>query len=458
VTDRTAADVVVIGLGPGGEEAAGRLAEAGLDVIGVDERLVGGECPYWGCIPSKMMIRAAGALAEGRRIPLLAGRSTVEADWSPVARRVREEATDGWDDRAAVERLERRGARFLRGHGRIVDAGQVAVTHGDSTKHIAVRRAILLNTGTSPSIPPIDGLDSVPYWTNREAIETDRLPGSLVVLGGGAIGLELAQVFARFGSRVSVVEAAERLLPLEEPESSDLIAHALAKDGVDVRVGAGAKTVAGSGGDITVRLAEDSELRCEHLLVATGRRVDLKAVGAENLGLDANRRSIPVDSRLRVTDRVWAIGDITGKGAFTHVSMYQSAIAVRDILGEDGPPADYKALPRVTFTDPEVGSVGLSEAAAREEGLEVRTGSAPLQESSRGWIHKVGNEGIIKLVEDAKRGVLVGATSVGPSGGEVLGLLALAVHAEVPTSRLRTMIFAYPTFHRAIEAALADLG
>jgi pyruvate/2-oxoglutarate dehydrogenase complex dihydrolipoamide dehydrogenase (E3) component len=191
--------------------------------------------------------------------------------------------------------------------------------------------------------------------------------------------------------------------------------------------------------------------------VATGRRPDLASINASSIGVDHTARGMPVDGRLRVTDGVWAVGDVTGIGPFTHVSMYQADIVVEDILGRDPPPADYRALPRVTFTDPEVGSVGMSEAAARAKGLNVKVGSYPVPDSTRGWIHKAGNEGYIKLVADADRGVLVGATSAGPTGGEVLSMLTVAVHAEVPVERLRHMIYAYPTFHRAVEPAVKAL-
>jgi pyruvate/2-oxoglutarate dehydrogenase complex dihydrolipoamide dehydrogenase (E3) component len=220
-------DVVVLGLGPGGEEVAGRLADAGLTVVGVEGKLVSAECPYWGCVPSKMMIRAANLLAEARRISGLAGQATVRPDWAPVAERIRDEATDDWNDKVAVDRFVGKGGRFVRGWARLAGPGRVAV--GDDV--FQARRAVVLSTGTSAASPPIDGLASTPYWTNREAIETTTLPESLLVLGGGAIGLELAQVFARFGVPVSVVEALPRLLSVEEPESSALAARALAPDG-----------------------------------------------------------------------------------------------------------------------------------------------------------------------------------------------------------------------------------
>ena len=219
------ADVVVIGMGPGGEYLAGRLAEAGLSVVGVEDRLVGGECPYWGCVPSKMMIRAANLLAEGRRIPGMAGSAEVGPDWAPVAQRIRKEATDNWDDTVAVNRFVAKGGRFARGSGRITAPGEVTVTSPDGAAPRVFRasRGIVINAGTEPDIPPIDGLAGTPYWTNREAIETEQVPRSLVVLGGGAIGAELSQIFARFGATVTVIEDTPRLLPLDEPESSELI-------------------------------------------------------------------------------------------------------------------------------------------------------------------------------------------------------------------------------------------
>ena len=447
-------DVVVLGMGPGGEDAAGRLATAGLSVAGVEDRLVGGECPYWGCIPSKMMIRAANLLAEGRRVPGLAGRSEIYPDWAPVAHRIRKEATDNWDDKVAVDRFTSKGGTLFRGHGTITGPGEVTVG-GDVLR---ARRAIIINTGTHPFVPPIDGLAGTPYWTNREAIEATEVPGSLVVLGGGFIGAELSQVFARFGARVTVIEDSGRLLPPEEPEAGALLADVFGREGIDVRTGTTAQAVRHDGTAFTLALSDGTEVTGDALLVATARRTDLPGIGAGVVGVDESAHTIPVDDHLRAAPGVWAVGDITGHGAFTHMSMYQANIVVADILGEEVSPAEYHAVPRVTFTDPEIGSVGLSEAQALERGLAVRTSCYPVPKSTRGWIHQAGNDGFIKLVADAGRGVLVGATSAGPTGGEVLSMLTLAVHARVPVRRLREMIYAYPTFHRAIESALQELA
>jgi pyruvate/2-oxoglutarate dehydrogenase complex dihydrolipoamide dehydrogenase (E3) component len=451
-------DVVVIGMGPGGEYVADQLAKAGLLVAGVENSLVGGECPYWGCVPSKMMIRAADLVTEGRRIPGLAGSATVRPDWAPVAGRIRDEATDNWDDKAAADRFTGLGGLLFRGQGRIIAPGRVAVG-GDVLR---ARRAIVINTGTAPAIPPIPGLAGTPYWTNHQAIETEQVPDSLIVLGGGAIGAELAQVFSRFGAEVTVVEALDRLLPPEEPEAGALLAEVFGREGIRVRTSAKAERVThdrgpGDRGRFTVTLADGAGLGGSALLVVTGRRADLAAVGTGSVGIDENQRAVPVDDHMRAAPGVWALGDVVGKGAFTHMSMYHAQIVVADILGGEHHPAEYHAVPRVTFTDPEIGSVGLTEAQAREQGLDVRTGVTQVPTSTRGWIHKAGNDGFIKLVEDSGRGVLVGATSAGPWGGEVLSMLTLAVHAAVPTSRLREMIYAYPTFHRAVEDALREL-
>jgi pyruvate/2-oxoglutarate dehydrogenase complex dihydrolipoamide dehydrogenase (E3) component len=462
VATQLAAEVAVIGMGPGGEALAERLAAAGVDVIGIDRNLVGGECPYWGCVPSKMMIRAANLVAEARRIPGFAGESSVSPSWAPVATRVRD-ATDNWSDRQAVERFESKGGRFLRGKARLDGQHKVALDDGTV---IEVSKAIALDCGTVPVIPPIDGLQETGYWTNRDAIETEQVPGELVVLGGGAIGLELAQVFRRFGSKVTVVESAGRLLAVEEPESSELIGEVFEREGINVRVGVGAKSAERRNGKVVLHLEDGSEAIGDHLLVSTGRRAQLKELNLSSIGVDEDARWVPTDERMRVATGVWAIGDFTGKGAFTHMSMYQAAIAGDDILDEAGRNdgenvgrrADYRAVPRVTFTDPEIGSVGLSADAARKEGRQVRISMSSLPESARGWIHGPGNDGFIKLVQDAGSGLLVGATSAGPVGGEVLGMLTLAVHAELQLDALRSMIYAYPTFHRAIEPALAQLS
>ncbi len=441
-------DVVVLGLGPGGEHAALLLAGKGLEVVAIDERLVGGECPYFGCVPSKMMIAAATRLRDARQIDGVAGTAEVHPDWGPVAERIRDEATDNWDDQVAVDRLVDAGATFVRGRGAITGPRQVTVNGAT----YSARRGVIINTGTEPSAPPIDGLDATPYWTNREIVRLTELPSSLVVIGGGPIGCELAQVFATFGVEVTLVEAAERLIAVEEPEASAVLEKAFTGSGIEVITGATISLVTHAEDRFTLTLA-DREVSAERLLVAAGRRNNLAGIGLEHVGLDPEARVLETDERMRAADGVWAVGDITGKGAFTHVSMYQADVVVRDILGKDGPMADYRAVARVTFTVPEVGSVGLSEAAAREQGIDVQVATGDL--GARGWL--AGEDGVIKLIADRQRGILVGACAVGPSGGEMLSLLTTAVHAEIPIATLAEMHFAYPTYYRAVQPVLNDL-
>ena len=455
-------DVIVIGMGPAGETVGGNLAEAGLDVVGIEGGLVGGECPYWGCVPSKMMIRAADLLAEARRVADLAGEATVVPDWAPVAARIREQATDNWDDTVAVDRFVGKGGTFVRGYGTITGPGQVDV----DGERFRASRGIVIATGTLAAVPPVPGLADTPFWTNHDIIEAKELPESLVVLGGGPIGAELAQVMSRFGVQVAVVEGLDRLLPRNEPEAGEALAEVFEAEGIEVHTGRFADRVAydDSGpGRFTVTLADGTEVEGERLLVATGRRTFLPELGVASLGVDDTTTYLEVDGRQRVAVEqgmggLWAVGDIAGEGLFTHLATRQGAIAAADILGEEIAPLNLDALPAVTFTDPEVGSVGKTEAEAREAGIDVKVATKKVGHTARGWLHATGNEGVIKIVVDADSDLVVGATSMGPTGGEVLGLLTLAVHAEIPVATLRSMIYAYPTFHKGIEDALSELA
>jgi pyruvate/2-oxoglutarate dehydrogenase complex dihydrolipoamide dehydrogenase (E3) component len=451
-------DVIVLGLGPGGEAVGQALAAAGRSVLGIDERLLGGECPYFGCIPSKMVLRGAELLAEARRIGGMAGTADVHADFAPVGRRIRDEATDDWDDRVAVERFEKDGARFQRATGRLAgrdDEGRVVVEAGGE-RHAA--RSVVVATGTSPALPPIDGLHDLytpgsgPVWTNRDALRATEIPESLIVLGGGAIGCELAQGFARFGAATTVVEAAPHLLMPEEPEAGAVVAEVLRREGVTVLEGVGAQRANVSDPGVSLVLADERELSAHKLLVAAGRRPNLD-IGLDTIGLDAKARTLDVDEHMQVladanpVDGLYAVGDITGRGAFTHVSVWQANVLTAHLLGRPEPYGGYHALAWATFTDPEVGRVGLTEQQARDQGLTVRVGLQQISSNSRGWIHGPGNDGFVKLVEDAS-----------PYGGELLGMLTLAVHAEVPVPTLATMHYAFPTLHRAVLEAVNALA
>jgi pyruvate/2-oxoglutarate dehydrogenase complex dihydrolipoamide dehydrogenase (E3) component len=446
-------DVVVLGVGTCGEDLSLRLLGAGIEVVGIEAGLVGGECPYWACLPSKMMIRAASLLQEARRVAGMAGHAEVTPDWAPVAARVRAEATGGWDDAIAVARFQDRGGRLVHGRGRLT--GPRTVTVGDET--FTARRGVVIATGSQPAIPPIPGLVGVDFWTTHDVIQAEELPQSLLVLGGGAVGCELGQVLARFGVDVTIVEARDRLLPAEEPEASRALQAALAAEGITVFTGAAVQRVGSRNGLIVLTLDGGEQLASERLLVATGRKVDLSGLGLEIAGLDPMARFIQVDERMHAAEGIWAMGDVTGKAMFTHVALHQAAIVAADILGEDHPPASYHAVPRATFTDPEVGAVGLTEAEALAAGLDVVVAVKQLPSTFRGWLHASGG-GIIKLVADRQTGALVGATAAGPHAGELLGLLTLAVHARLPIGELRSMIYAFPTFHGGIGEALGAYG
>ncbi len=390
-------DVVVLGLGVGGEELANMLAENGLNVVGIESNLVGGECPYFGCIPTKMMIRA-------------------DADWTPVARRIRDVATDNWNDRVAVERFERKGGHFVRGAGKLAGPGKVSV---NGTTYEA-SQGIVIATGTSPVVPPIPGLDRVKFWTNRDAVKVEELPESLVILGGGAIGVELAQVFARFGVKVSIIEGMDRVLAMEEPEASAVLGEVLQREGIELWLKSRAQSVAPRGDAIAVNLDGGRQVTGQALLVATGRRANLQDIGLETVGLDPSARLLEPDDHLRVGERLWAIGDVTTSGGFTHMAIY--------------------------------------EEQARKKGINVRTGIQKASVTSRGWIHGPGNDGLIKVVEDADRRVLVGATTMGPRGGDLLGIFELAIKLQIPSDELRHLIYAYPTFYRGTGEAVRKLG
>lgn len=472
-------DVVVLGMGPGGESVAGELAAVGLSVVGVEARLVGGECPYYGCIPSKMMIRGGNVVAEALRIPGLAGTVEVTPDFTTAAGRIRSEATDNWDDAVAAKRFTDKGGRLVRGTGRLTGPREVTVsTHDGGQLTFGARLAVVLNPGSNPAVPDVPGLAETPFWTSREAVQATTAPKSLIVWGGGPIAVELAQAFTRFGTKVTMVLRGSALISKEEPESAELLAAVFRNEGIKILRNKDVVSVSHSRGRFRVHV-ENSEggagagsgaagpagprLSAERFLVATGRTPALAELGLSKAGIKVKKKGAPpVDEHLQLTDGLYLIGDAVGAGAFTHMSMHQGNIVTGHILAQhSGQPergvADNHAVPRVTFTDPEIGVVGMTEKQARDAGLTVRTGFTELGDSTRGWIHKSGNEGFIKVVEDADSGVLVGATSMGPMGGEVLSMLALAVHARIPVQTLQSMIYAYPTFHRAIPEALRAL-
>lgn len=458
----TTADVIVLGVGPAGEQLVADLLRGGLSVIAIEAGLVGGECPYWGCIPSKIAIRGATTLTEGRRVNTLAGKAQIEPDWTPVAKRIREEATDNWNDQAAADRITDKGGTLIRGHGKVTGPRTVEVNQITYT----ATTALVIATGTTPAVPPIPGLAETGYWTNHEALETTYVPDSMVVLGGGAIGCELAQAFARFGSKVSVIETGDRLLAPEEPEASEIVQHSLINDGISVHTGAGVKEVH-RGNPHQVELADGTTIPAEVVLVAAGRRLNLEAVGVDAIGAgpaNGHEKAIPTDDFMRVLDPgqqpiegVYAAGDVAGKGAFTHVAVTQARMIADQLLGKQTKPFNERAVGHVTFTDPEVGSVGLTEKAANQQGHTIAVATYPMEKVSRGFIHGPGNEGILKLIVDTEDRTVIGATVVGPHAGEVLSGLTVAVAGKVSIDDLITTVWAFPTYHRGYDSALFEL-
>jgi pyruvate/2-oxoglutarate dehydrogenase complex dihydrolipoamide dehydrogenase (E3) component len=446
-------DVIIIGVGTCGEDLGLRLLGAGLDVVGIESSLVGGECAYWACIPSKIMIRAGNTVREAQRATQLAGDATVDPSWGRVAQRIRTEATSNWDDAFATERFGQRGGRLIHGRGRLT--GPRTVTVGDES--ITARIGIVIATGSTPMIPPIQGVHDVDYWTTHDVIAAEELPASLVILGGGAVGCELGQVLSRFGVDVTIIEGRGHVLAAEEPEASSVIEATFADEGITVHTGSHVTSLRQDRNQIVADLDDGSHVRGDRLLLATGRRVDLSGLGLEHIDIDDDARFLPVDGRMQVTPGVWAMGDVTGKAMFTHIAVHHAAIVAGEILGEPHPIARYDAVPRVTFTDPEVGAVGMTEVAARDAGIDVVTVTKSLSATFRGWLHATSS-GVIKLVIDRSTGTLVGATTAGPSGGEMLGMLTLAVHAHIPVAELQTMIYAYPTFHGGIGEAIGAYG
>lgn len=447
-------DVICLGGGVAGEAIAAGLEGSGLTLAVIERELVGGECPYWGCIPSKTLLRSGETLTEADRArTLAASRVDWDLDFSKISKRVLWMARDLDDTRPAAA-LEATGATLVRGDGKLVDQHTVEV--GGERYH--ARKAMVIANGSTASIPPIPGLDSVDYWTNRQAAAPRELPISLAVLGGGAIGVELGQAFARLGCKVTVIEAGPRFLGLEEPEAGETLRPHLEADGIALVAGDPCVGVekGPDGVGVVAQLRSGKRVEAERLLVATGRRANFEAW--DGAGLSRTQRGwLKVDAAtLEATSGVYGAGDVTGIGGFTHLAYYHGQIVARRIRGEDAR-ADHSAVPRVTFTDPEVASVGMSEAGAREKGIDVVVASADPAEAARGYIHDF-HGGMLKLIGDRKRGVLIGATMVTPRAGEILGELILAVKLGTPLQVLADVIHPFPAFNRVLGAALGELA
>jgi pyruvate/2-oxoglutarate dehydrogenase complex dihydrolipoamide dehydrogenase (E3) component len=442
-------DVVCLGGGVAGEAIASGLENSGLTLAVVERELVGGECPYWGCVPSKTLLRSAETLIEASRARALAA-SRVEwtVDFPKVSKRVQWMARN-LDDSKPAAAMKATGATLVRGEGTLTDLRTVAVG-GDQ---LVARRAVIIANGSTAAIPPIPGLDTVEFWTNRQAAIPSELPASLAILGGGPIGVELGQAFARLGSKVTVIEAGPQFLGLEEPEAGAALRTHLEADGITLIIGDPCVAVEKH---VVLHLKSGAMISADRLLIATGRRANADAW--RGAGLEQTDRGwLKVDpATLEARPGVFGAGDAIGFGGFTHLAYYHGQVIARRLRGIDAR-ADHTAVPRVTYTDPEVASVGLSEAAARAKGIDVVVATADPAETARGYIHDF-HGGTLKLIGDRQRGVLIGATVVSPRAGEILGELVLAIKVGTPLQTLADVIHPFPAFNRVLGESLGVLA
>jgi pyruvate/2-oxoglutarate dehydrogenase complex dihydrolipoamide dehydrogenase (E3) component len=442
-------DVIVIGAGPAGETAAGRCAARGLAVTVVEHELVGGECSYWGCIPSKTLLRPGDVMAAARRVP---GALQVVSNGVDTAAAFaqRDYMTNGWDDAGQASWLDVARVRLVRGRGRLNGERVVDVEEADGgTRRLRARRAVVLATGTGAVMPPIDGLRDANPWDNRGITAVKDVPRSLLVLGGGAVGAEMAQAMRRLGCRdVTVVEGSSRLLAHEEPFAGDEVREAFEAEGIRVRTGVHMTSArrAAAGEPVVATLEDGEQITADEILVAVGRRPSTSDLGLDTVGLTPGH-FVDVDSQLRATGVpggwLYAIGDCNGRALLTHMGKYQGRCAADVILGRDAAMSD--VIPRVTFTDPQVCAVGLTEAQAREAGILVRTVDYGTGDVPGAYVQGNGITGTSKLVVDAERSVLVGATFTGPAVQELLHSATVAIVGQVPMERLEHAVPSFPT-------------
>jgi pyruvate/2-oxoglutarate dehydrogenase complex dihydrolipoamide dehydrogenase (E3) component len=433
--------VVVLGGGATGEAFLGALHRLDTDVrvTLVEHELVGGECSYWACIPSKTLLRSVEVAFRERQTP------GVSSQVDPVqVFKWRDEVAEK-DDTSQVEWARKHGAEVVKGTARIVAPGRIDV----DGQELAYDE-LMVATGSVPVMPPIEGLAEVGAWTSREGTSAEAVPESLIVIGGGAVGCELSQFYARAGSRVTLVQSGDYLLPRVDRGAGDLLTGVFEEEGIDVRLNGGAERVERSDGGVRLHLA-DGQLEAANLLVATGRKPNIEGLGLENLDVTVGETGIQVDDRLSAGTHVWAGGDVTGVALFTHVGKYQGRVAAANVAGHEHR-ADYRALPSAVFTDPQVASVGDTS------GEKAITGKWDITKVSRtSTYQKPKRPGFVKVFANPERKVLVGAVAVGPEAGEWLGQLTLAIRAEVPVEILRDTIQPFPTFSEAIFFALREL-
>ncbi|MGC5341870.1 dihydrolipoyl dehydrogenase family protein [Streptomyces sp. DT171] len=455
-------DVVVIGAGPVGENVADRARAAGLSAAVVESELIGGECSYWACMPSKALLRPVVARADARRVPGLSGAVGGPLDTAAVLAH-RDEYASHWKDDGQVAWLEGIGADIFRGHGRLTGVKQVSVTGPDGTRHrLTARRAVAVCTGSRAVVPDLPGIAGARPWTSREATSAQRVPGRLVVVGGGVVGVEMATVWRALGAEVTMLVRGKGLLPRMEPFAGELIAEALTEAGADVRTGVSATAVhrTGKDGPVTVELDDGGRIEADEVLFATGRAPRTDDLGLDTVGLEPGSW-LTVDDSCRVegSDWLYAVGDVNHRALLTHQGKYQAriagdAIAARaqgappletDRWGAHAATADHAAVPQVVFTDPEAASVGLTLAEAEQAGHRVRAVDQDLAAVAGSGLYADGYRGRARMIVDLDREIVLGATFVGPGIGELLHSATIAVVGEVPIERLWHAVPAYPT-------------